>query len=122
MWDNLAWFLERIAPIAEASGVKVALHPDDPPLPSFRGVARILSTLDGLERAIEQAGSPNVGITFCQGNIGLMTDDVPAAIRHFPRSTRSTSSTSEMFEGTPERFVETFHDEGPTDMYACMSA
>ncbi len=122
MWGNLAWFLERISPIAEASGVKIALHPDDPPLPSFRGVARILSSLEGLERAIELAASPNVGITFCQGNIGLMTDDVPAAIRRFAALEAIHFVHFRDVRGTPECFVETFHDEGPTDMYACMRA
>lgn len=120
MWDNLAWLLERIALVAEASGVRVAFHPDDPPLPEVRGVARILSTLDDLERAVELGNSPNVGITFCQGNIALMTDDVPAAIRRFAARDCIHFVHFRDVAGTPDRFVETFHDEGPTDMYACM--
>lgn len=122
MWDNLTWLLERIAPVAEAAGVKIALHPDDPPLPVFRGVARILSTLDGLERAIDIAASPNVGITFCQGNISLMTDDLPAAIRRFAAREAIHFIHFRDVRGQPDNFVETFHDEGPTDMYACMRA
>jgi mannonate dehydratase len=122
MWDNLAWLLRRIAPVAEESGVRIALHPDDPPLPELRGVARVLSTLDDLERAVELGDSPNVGITFCQGNIALMTDDVPAAIRHFAALECIHFVHFRDVAGTPDRFVETFHDDGPTDMYACMRA
>jgi mannonate dehydratase len=122
MWANLAWLLERIAPVAEDSGVKIALHPDDPPLPELRGIARVLSTLDDLERAVELGGSPNVGITFCQGNIALMTDDVPAAIRRFGARECIHFVHFRDVAGTPDRFVETFQDEGPTDMYACMRA
>jgi mannonate dehydratase len=122
MWQNLAWFLERIAPAAETAAVRVALHPDDPPLPEMRGIARILSTLDDLERAVDLAHSPNVGITFCQGNIALMTDDVPAAIRRFAARNCIHFVHFRDVRGTPGRFVETFHDEGPTDMYACMRA
>jgi mannonate dehydratase len=122
MWDNLTWLLRRIAPVAEESGVRIALHPDDPPLPELRGVARVLSTLDDLERAVELGGSPNIGITFCQGNIALMTDDVPAAIRRFAALECIHFVHFRDVAGTPERFVETFHDEGPTDMYACMRA
>jgi mannonate dehydratase len=122
MWENLEWFLERLAPAAEAAGVKVAFHPDDPPLPVYRGVARILSTLDGLERAVDIAQSPNIGITFCQGNITLMTDDLPAAIRRFAAREAIHFIHFRDVRGTPDTFVETFHDEGPTDMYACMRA
>jgi mannonate dehydratase len=122
MWANLCWLLERVAPVAEEAGVRVALHPDDPPLPELRGVARILSTLDDLERAVEVGGSPYVGITFCQGNIALMTDDVPAAIRRFAALDCIHFVHFRDVAGTPDRFVETFHDEGPTDMYACMRA
>jgi mannonate dehydratase len=122
MWDNLAWFLERVGPIAEAVGVRIALHPDDPPIPVMRGVARVLSTLDDLERAVDLGNSPNVGITFCQGNIALMTADVPGAIRRFaPRSCIHFVHFRDV-RGTPDRFVETFHDEGPTDMFACIQA
>ena len=122
MWENLAWLLARIAPVAEESDVRIALHPDDPPLPELRGVGRVLATLDDLERAVELGGSPSVGITFCQGNIALMTDDVPAAIRRFAALGAIHFVHFRDVAGTPERFVETFHDEGPTDMYACMRA
>lgn len=122
LWANFAWFAERIAPVAEDAGVRIALHPDDPPLPALRGVPRILASLDDLERAVVTAASPNVGIAFCQGTIALMTDDVPAAIRRFAALGAIHFVHFRDVRGTPERFVETFHDEGPTDMTACVAA
>lgn len=122
LWENLAWLLERLRPAAESAGVRVAFHPDDPPLPSLRGVARILSSLDDLERLVELGASPNVGITFCQGNIALMTDDVPAAIRRFAALGAIHFVHFRDVRGTARSFVETFQDEGPTDMAACIRA
>lgn len=120
--ESLHWFLERIAPAAEAASVRIALHPDDPPLTPSRGVARVLTSLDDLEWAVRIASSPAVGITFCQGNIALMTPDVPQAIHRFAALDAIHFIHFRDVDGTPERFVETFHDEGPTDMYACMEA
>jgi mannonate dehydratase len=122
MQANLRWFLERIVPVAEEAGVRLALHPDDPPLPAVRGIARLLASLDDLEAAIDTVRSPALGLTFCQGNIALMTDDLPAAIRRFAARGAIHFVHFRDVAGTPERFVETFHDEGPTDMGACMRA
>lgn len=122
LWEHLAWFLERVVPVAEAAGVRMALHPDDPPLSPMRGVARIQTTLDEMERAVDLVPSPAHGVTLCQGNVALMTDDVPGAIRRFGARGAIHFAHVRDVRGTPERFVETFHDEGPTDMLACMRA
>lgn len=122
LWESLEWLLERAVPVAEDAGVKLALHPDDPPLPDLRGIARIAASLDDLERAVRLVASPAFGITFCQGNIALMTDDVPAAIHRFADLGAIHFVHFRDVRGTPEAFVETFHDEGPTDMAACMRA
>jgi mannonate dehydratase len=119
---NLRWFLERIIPVAEESGVRLAMHPDDPPLPSVRGIDRILGSLDGFRRLLELNASEANGITLCQGNFTLMTPDVPAAIREFGGVGRIHFVHFRDVRGTPARFVETFHDEGQTDMFACMQA
>jgi len=120
--ESFAWFVERIRPAAESAGVRIAFHPDDPPVPSFRGVARVLASLDDLEAAVRAAASPNVGLAFCQGNIALMTPDVPAAIRRFAELGSIHFVHFRDVTGGPDAFVETFHDEGPTDMHACMRA
>lgn len=67
MWSNLKTFLEAVIPAAEEAGVYLALHPDDPPLPRLRGLARIMNTPEDFERLIQLVDSPHNGITFCQG-------------------------------------------------------
>jgi mannonate dehydratase len=121
LWETLAWFLERAVPVAEEAGVRLALHPDDPPLPSLRGIARIIRTLEAYDRVFELAPSPANGMTMCQGNVALMTDDLPAAIDRFGAERIHFVHFRDV-EGTVERFVETFVDEGPTDMAACIRA
>jgi mannonate dehydratase len=122
LWAALAWFLERAVPAAEEAGVKLALHPDDPPLPSLRGVARIVRSLDAYDRVFELQPSPVNGMTMCQGNVALMTDDLPAAIHRFGAAGRIHFVHFRDVRGTPESFVETFVDDGPTDMAACIRA
>jgi mannonate dehydratase len=122
LWDTLAWFLERAVPVAEEAGVKLALHPDDPPLSPLRGIGRIVRSLDAYDRVFELQPSSANGMTMCQGNVALMTDDLPAAIRRFGGAGRIHFVHFRDVRGTPERFVETFVDEGPTDMAACVRA
>jgi mannonate dehydratase len=122
LWANLRWFLERVVPVAEESGVRLALHPDDPPLPSVRGLPRVMHTVDAFQRALDLVRSPANAITLCQGNFTLMTEDVPGAIRQFGEQDAIAFVHFRDVVGTPERFVETFHDEGQTDMAACMRA
>jgi mannonate dehydratase len=122
LWDNYAYFLERVLPVAEEAKVKLALHPDDPPLSPIRGVGRIMRSLVNFDRALALANSPYHGITLCQGNFRLMTDDLPAAIRHFGKQRKIFFAHFRDVRGTPRKFVETFHDDGPTDMLACLKA
>jgi mannonate dehydratase len=122
LWETLAWFLERAVPVAEEAGVKLALHPDDPPLSPLRGIGRIVRSLDAYDRVFALQPSPVNGMTLCQGNVALMTDDLPAAIARFGGEGRIHFVHFRDVRGTPERFVETFVDEGPTDMAACIRA
>jgi mannonate dehydratase len=122
LWTSLAWFLERVVPAAEEAGVRLALHPDDPPLSPLRGIGRIVRSLEAFERVFEFEPSPVNGMTMCQGNVALMTDDLPAAIRRFGSEGRIQFVHFRDVRGTPERFVETFVDDGPTDMAACIRA
>lgn len=122
LWDNLRYFLERVVPIAEEAGVTLAMHPDDPPLSPIRDVARIMCSPKAFERLIELVPSQSNSITLCQGNFTLMTDDVPKVIRDFGAAGKIAFVHFRDVRGTPELFVETFHDEGQTDMAACMRA
>ena len=120
LWDNLRYFLERVIPVAEAANVKLAMHPDDPPLSPIRGLGRIMRSADNFQRLLELAPSPMNGITLCQGNFTLMTDDLPALIRQFGEKIFFVHMRD--VAGVPEKFEETFHDAGKTDMVACMRA
>ncbi len=130
MWENLKYFLERVIPVAEEAGVRLAMHPDDPPLSPIRGIGRIMTSIENYERLLELIPSPVNGIGLCQGNFTLMTDDLPGIIRHFGRYSGSRPGVENKIffvhfrdvRGTPERFEETFHDVGQTDMLACMRA
>jgi len=122
LWDNLIWFLERVLPVAEDAGVRLALHPDDPPIPSVRGIARVVNTPEAYERLFERLPSAANAMTLCQGNFTLMTEDLPGEIRKFGNEDRIAFVHFRDVQGTPDNFVETFHDEGKTDMLACMQA
>jgi mannonate dehydratase len=120
LWTNLEWFLARVTPVAEEAGVTLAMHPDDPPISPIRGIARIMSSVESFERLLELSPSNANRLTLCQGNFTLMTDDLPTLIRQL--DSRIAYVHFRDVRGTPERFVETFHDDGQTDMLACMRA
>jgi len=121
-WENLKYFLERVVPVAEEAHVKMAMHPDDPPLSPIRGVARIMSSIENYQKLIDLVPSPVNGIALCQGNFTLMTDDLPSVIRHFGEQDRIFFVHFRDVQGTPEKFAEAFHDEGQTDLVACLRA
>ena len=118
MWSNYEYFIKAVIPYAERYGIKLALHPDDPPLPSLGGVARIFTSLDAIKRGINTVKSENLGVTFCQACYYLMGEDVKSAAKdladkiffiHF-RNVR----------GNKLNFSETFHDNGELDMAELM--
>ncbi len=112
--------MERIVPVAEEHGVKLALHPDDPPISPIRGVGRILTSPEAMLRAIDLVPSPANGITMCQGTFATMGAVVPAEIRRFAARGVLHFVHFRDVRGTPDKFVETFHDDGKTDMYEAM--
>jgi mannonate dehydratase len=122
LWENLHYFLKAVVPVAEQANVKLAMHPDDPPLSPIRGLGRIMRSVENYQRLLDLVPSPVNGITLCQGNFALMTDDLPGVIRHFGRQEKIFFVHFRDVRGTAERFVETFHDDGQTDMLACMQA
>lgn len=122
LWDNLQRFLEAVVPEAERAGVRLGLHPDDPPVASTRGIPRIIRSVDAYRRVVALVPSPSNCITLCQGNWALMTDDLPAIIREFGGAGKIAFVHFRDVRGTAEKFIETFHDEGQTDMAECMRA
>lgn len=122
LWDTLAYFLEKILPVAEESGVRLAIHPDDPPVSPIRGIGRIITSVEALDRVIDLNPSPNNGITHCQAAISITGADIPKSIEHFSRRERLFYAHFRNVEGNAQLFTETFHDEGNIDMVDAMQA
>ena len=122
VWENYTYFIRAVAPAAEKAGVRMGLHPDDPPVSSLRGIGRVLTSADAMARAIAIADSPAVGLTFCQGSFRTMGEDVPALIRRFGHDGSIVFIHVRDVRGNAEAFSETFPDDGDTDMAACFEA
>ncbi len=116
IWSNLDQFIKAVMPVAEKAGVKMALHPDDPPVSPLRGIARVLISAKSFQRVLDMAHSPVNGIAFCQANFKLMGEDIEALARRWCAQKKIFFVHFRDEEGTRERFRETFHDNGPTDM------
>ena len=120
IWDNYQYFIERVMPVAEAAGVQMALHPDDPPVSPLRGIGRIFIDADGIRKALALSNSASHGLTFCQGTYTTMGEDVEALIHEFGNRIHFVHIRD--IAGSPQLFRETFHDNGPTDMFRMMQA
>jgi mannonate dehydratase len=128
LWDNLGYFLERVVPVAESAGVKLAIHPDDPPWPIF-GLPRVVTSGDALVGVTELVDSPANGVTFCTGSLGADPSlDLPGAVRrlgarvHFAHC-RNVRVTGGAAPGT-RAFHEAPHPSayGAVDMLAVLRA
>ncbi len=118
--ENLEYFLDRVVPVAEVAGVNLALHPDDPPRSPIRGVPRIVTSVEDYRWILDLHDSPRHGITFCQGNFSAMGADIPETIGEFGDRIHFVHFRD--VAGDSDSFVETWHDEGPTDMKAAIEA
>ncbi|MDA0745866.1 MAG: mannonate dehydratase [bacterium] len=119
MWANYKYYLERILPVAEEAGVTLALHPDDPPVESLGGVARIFRNFEGFKRAMDTFDSPNHGLDFCMGCWSEMgPEGVLDAVRHFGSQGKITYVHFRDVQGQVPRFNECFINEGNVDTFA----
>lgn len=118
LWENISYFLNRVLPVAEKLDIKMSLHLDDPPISPIMGVPRIITSQRAYDKLIQMFSSPNNGITFCQANFSLMKDveDVYQVAEKYAKSKRIHYVHYRDVKGTVNDFVETFHDNGPTDM------
>jgi mannonate dehydratase len=124
MWERLGHFLRAVIPAAEAAGVRLAAHPNDPPVPVFRGVAQPLASLGDLRRLIEILDSPSNTVFIDTGVLTEMGESAPSAIHYFGDRRRIgfVHFRNVRVEAPGERYVETFLDEGDCDMLACARA
>lgn len=121
LWENFAYFLERVIPVAEESGVRMALHPDDPPIPEpLGGAARIMCSFDNFKRAIEIVPSPHNGLEFCQGCFAEMGCNVLEAVKYFATQEKMFYVHFRNIRGKPHSFEEVFIDEGDMNMLKAM--
>jgi mannonate dehydratase len=120
MWDNYRWYLERLLPVAEKAGVRLALHPDDPPTGNtLGGIARICSSFEDFQRNMDTFDSPYHGLDFCMGCWSEMGghDNVIRAIRHFGGQRKIIYVHFRDVIGRAENFHETFIDCGQVDTF-----
>jgi mannonate dehydratase len=127
IWANYAYFTKAVLPVAEEAGVKLALHPDDPPVAKMNGVAKLFTHYDGYARAERIAGgSRNWGLTFCAGTWSEggkhMGKDVFEMIRDFGARGKIFEVHFRNVSSPLPRFEETFPDDGYMDMYQVMKA
>ncbi|NNE34800.1 MAG: TIM barrel protein [Rhodothermales bacterium] len=121
LWDNLYYYYDRVLPVAEANGVKLAMHPDDPPISPVHNVPRILTSPDAYRRLFEAYPSDNNGMCFCQANFKLMGGDLYEMAESFGAMGKIFFVHFRDVKGTARDFEETFHDNGPTDMARMVS-
>jgi mannonate dehydratase len=118
--QHLVEFLEAVTPAAEAHGVTLTLHPDDPPRPLF-GLPRIASTADDYAKLFDAVPSPANGMCFCTGSLGVRADnDLPAMVRKFASRIAFAHLRATKREADPRSFYEAAHLEGDVDMVAVL--
>ena len=127
IWENYTYFIKAVVPVAEEAGVRIGIHPDDPPVPELAGVPRcIFRSFEGYKRALEIADSPNVGLCLCVGcwleGGDLMGKDVLETIRYFGERDKIFKVHFRNVSQPLPHFVETFLDDGYMEMYDVMHA
>jgi len=114
LWENLEYFLNEVLPVAEDAGVKLALHPDDPPLPELLGQPRIIISNEAFQRVVKMVPSPSNGVCYCVGSLQPAGVDLLEGIRSL--ADKIFFFHARNVRGTAAHFVETWHDNGEIDM------
>ena len=125
LWENYTYFIKQIVPVAEELGMRIGIHPDDPPVPELAGVPRcIFGNFDGYMRALDIASSPNIGVCLCAGTWleggQHMGKDVCEAARAFAKADKLWKIHFRNVSAPIPHFVETFVDNGYGDMLKLM--
>ena len=120
MWERFLYFAKPIVAAAEKANVRLTMHPNDPPVPVMRGVARIFHHPDGLRRFLKEIPSKHSGITFCMGTIAEMVVKVLDEIRHFGKQAKIFLVHFRAVHGKVPKYTEVFLDEGDLDVLEAM--
>jgi mannonate dehydratase len=122
MWANITYFLKAVIPVAEQSGVRLALHPNDPPVPLSRGSQQIMGTVKGWKHLIEIVNSPANGITFDCGVTREMGEDPVEVCKYFASRKRINHMhfRNVRVRKPYEHYTEVFIDAGQVDMFGVM--
>jgi mannonate dehydratase len=127
MWERIAYFLQRVVPVAEEHKVRLCCHPHDPAMPrdtGYRGVHRVLGSVDGLKRFVDIVPSKYHGLNFCQGTVAEMLKEpgkeIYDVIRTFGERGKIFNVHFRNIKGGFLNFQETFLDDGDVDMIRAM--
>ncbi len=124
-WERIDYFLERVVPVAESNRIRLACHPHDPYTPpGYKGITRVLGTVEGLKKLVQMHESPFHGLNFCIGTVAEMLDnpgeEIGDVIRWFGERGKLFNIHFRNIKGKKLSFMEVFPDEGDVDMAAAM--
>ncbi len=121
LWQRLSDFLEELVPVAEEAGVRLAAHPDDPPMPTIRGTARLVYQPQLYQRLLDLAPSTANALEFCLGTLQEMSEgDVYEAIDQYSRQQAIAYVHFRNVRGKVPRYHEVFIDEGDLDAFKAL--
>ncbi|MBN1565994.1 MAG: mannonate dehydratase [Anaerolineae bacterium] len=122
VWERIQYFYERIVPVAEEANVRLATHPDDPPMDLYRGVAQALTGFAGLKKFVDLVPSPMNGLLLCLGVMQERGENVPELIRYFGERDKifyvHFRNVIGSVQDDPPQYIEVWPDEGDGDMVA----
>jgi mannonate dehydratase len=124
-WERIDYFLARVVPVAASNKVRLACHPHDPYIPpGYKGITRVLGTVDGLKKFVTLHENPYHGLNFCQGTVGEMLDnpreEIDDVIRWFGERGKIFNLHFRNIRGHKLSFMESFPEEGSMDMVRSM--
>ena len=121
IWQNLEYWIKAVTPVAEEEGIRLGIHPDDPPVDNLGGVPRIMTSFDAFKRLIEIYPSDSNAIEFCQGTFSEMDEDIYEMIEYFAsRNKILYVHFRNVSAPNPNEFNEEFINTGYVDMVKAM--